>query len=138
MNKLRHFLSICTHCIVALLFLVGSFGLRAEQLCDENDSCTDLEVTNCCSPKNVELSKSEEDCCTTTHSDTDDKEHKSSHKQDHLCQCCSIAKNLISPIFVSETEIGLKTLLSPGDLNSYFTLLLISKPFHPPNSPSIS
>lgn len=138
MNRLRHFLSICTHCIVAVLFLVGSIGIRAEQLCDVNTMCKDVEVTSCCSTKKTEPSKSTPDCCTTTHSDDDEKEHNSSHQQDHLCQCFSIAKNLISPVFASKVEIGSKTSLIPGDLNSYFTLLLISKPFHPPNTLQVS
>jgi hypothetical protein len=138
MNRLRHFLSICTHCIVAVLFLVGSYGLRAEQLCDVENPCADSEVTSCCTSAEVEQTASNADCCTTSHSEDDEKEHKKSHHKDHICQCCTITKNLIAPIKYSDNEIGIKINLNPGDLNSYFTLLLISKPFHPPNNMSIS
>lgn len=138
MNTIRHFLTISTHCIVAMLFLLGSFGLKAEQLCDVENPCADSEITSCCSPKTLETTTTESDCCKTSNTEEEEKEHKKSHHQDHVCQCCTVTKNLVAPITLSSKEIGIKTNLHPGDLNSYFTLLLISKPFHPPNSPSIS
>lgn len=138
MNSLSHIFSRTIHCIVAMLFLLGSFGLQAAQVCDGDNPCADSEITSCCSPKKEETAKKESDCCTTTHSEEEEKEHKKSHHQDHICQCCTITKNLVTPITLSTKEVGIKTNLHPGDLNSFFSLLLISKPFHPPNISSIS
>ncbi len=138
MKSIRHYLTVCTHCTVAVLFLLGSFGLKAEQLCDVENPCAVSEITSCCTPKKEETAKKESDCCQTFHSDEEEKEHKKSHHKDHICQCCTITKNLVGPIVVTSKEVGIKTNLLPGDLNSFFTLLLISKPFHPPNSQSVA
>lgn len=138
MKSIRHYLTVCTHCAVAVLFLLGSFGLKAEQFCDVENPCADNEITSCCTPKKEETTKKESDCCQTSHSDEEEKEHKKSHHEDHICQCCTITKNLVGPIVVTFKEVGIKTNLHPGDLNSFFTLLLISKPFHPPNSQSVA
>lgn len=138
MKSVRHYLTISTHCIVAVLFLLGSFGLKAEQLCDFENPCADSEITSCCTPVKEETTKKESDCCKTSHSEEEEKEHKKSHHKDHICQCCTITKNLMSPIILTSKEVGIKTNLHPGDLNSFFTLLLISKPFHPPNTKSNS
>jgi|GEM_PF-3495755 len=137
MNTIRHFLTVSTHCIVAMLFFVSSFGLKAEQLCDVENSCADSEITSCCTPKNVKTTKTESDCCKTSNSEEEEKEHKKSHDQDHVCQCCTVTKNLVTPNTLFSKEIGIKTNLHPGDLNTYFSLLLISKPFHPPNISSV-
>lgn len=138
MKTIRHYFTVCTHCIVAVLFLLGSFGLKAEQLCDVENPCADSEITSCCTPKKEETAKKESDCCKTSHSEEEEKDHKKSHHKDHICQCCTITKNLVTPITLISKEVGIKTNLHPGDLNSFFTLLLISKPFHPPNSQSVA
>ncbi len=134
MTTTRYIFSVLTHSTIAMLFLIGSFGINGEVLCSESTACSTEKTETCCTTKKEKPVKKTSSCCSDSKSDVHHPGNEEDHQSDHICRCCTVVKNLVSPTVKIDSSIGVKVNLVPGELNSFFTSLHNTKHFHPPNS----